>query len=381
VTAQALINGRVLLDAAFVEDRAVLIEDGRIAALVANADVASDAQRVDLAGGTLVPGFIDVQVNGGGNRLFNDDPSVETIAAIGAAHRQFGTTGFLPTLISDDADKTAAAIEATRAAIAGGVLGVLGVHIEGPFLNVARKGIHDAGKIRPISEAEIALLSQQANGKTIVTLAPETVGPEVVRRLTQAGVLVCAGHTNASAECIQEALRNGVRGFTHLFNAMSQLTAREPGVVGAALYDDNSWCGIIVDGHHVDPMVLKLALRAAPARRFMLVTDAMPSVGGRKEFQLNGQPITVSDGKCTNADGTLAGSDLDMASAVRNAVKLLDVDLAQAIAMASTNPAAFLGLDHELGRIAPGCRANLVLLDDNIEVIQSWIDGDSAGSL
>jgi N-acetylglucosamine-6-phosphate deacetylase len=381
VTAQALINGRVLLDAAFVEDRAVLIEDGRIAALVANADVASDAQRVDLAGGTLVPGFIDVQVNGGGNRLFNDDPSVETIAAIGAAHRQFGTTGFLPTLISDDADKTAAAIEATRAAIAGGVLGVLGVHIEGPFLNVARKGIHDAGKIRPISEAEIALLSQQANGKTIVTLAPETVGPEVVRRLTQAGVLVCAGHTNASAECIQEALRNGVRGFTHLFNAMSQLTAREPGVVGAALYDDNSWCGIIVDGHHVDPMVLKLALRAAPARRFMLVTDAMPSVGGRKEFQLNGQPITVSDGKCTNADGTLAGSDLDMASAVRNAVKLLDVDLAQAIAMASTNPAAFLGLDHELGRIAPGCRAHLVLLDDNIEVIQSWIDGDSAGSL
>jgi N-acetylglucosamine-6-phosphate deacetylase len=381
VTAQALINGRVLLDAAFVEDRAVLIEDGRIAALVANADVASDAQRVDLAGGTLVPGFIDVQVNGGGNRLFNDDPSVETIAAIGAAHRQFGTTGFLPTLISDDADKIAAAIEATRAAIAGGVLGMLGVHIEGPFLNVARKGIHDAAKIRPISEAEIALLSQPANGKTIVTLAPETVGPEVVRRLAQAGVLVCAGHTNASAECTQEALRNGLRGFTHLFNAMSQLTAREPGVVGAALYDESSWCGIIVDGHHVDPMVLKLALRAAPARRFMLVTDAMPSVGGRKEFQLNGQPITVSDGKCTNADGTLAGSDLDMASAVRKAVKLLDVDLAQAIAMASTNPAAFLGLDHELGRIAPDYRANLVLLDDNIEVLESWVDGDSAGSL
>jgi N-acetylglucosamine-6-phosphate deacetylase len=381
VTAQALINGRVLLDAAFVEDCAVLIEDGRIAALVANADVASDAQRVDLAGGTLVPGFIDVQVNGGGNRLFNDDPSVETIAAIGAAHRQFGTTGFLPTLISDDADKIAAAIEATRAAIAGGVLGMLGVHIEGPFLNVARKGIHDAAKIRPISEAEIALLSQPANGKTIVTLAPETVGPEVVRRLAQAGVLVCAGHTNASAECIQEALRNGLRGFTHLFNAMSQLTAREPGVVGAALYDERSWCGIIVDGHHVDPMVLKLALRAAPARRFMLVTDAMPSVGGRKSFMLNGQPINVSGGKCTNADGTLAGSDLDMASAVRNAVNLLDLDLAQAIAMASTNPAAFLGLDHELGRIAPGCRANLVLLDDNIEVLESWVDGDSAGSL
>jgi N-acetylglucosamine-6-phosphate deacetylase len=378
---QALVHGRVLIGGDFVESRAVLVEDGSIAALIDEAEVPLSFERVDLAGQTLVPGFIDTQVNGGGNRLFNDDPSVETIAAIGAAHRRFGTTGFLPTLISDDVDKIAASMDAVRTAADQRVPGALGVHIEGPFLNVARKGIHDASKIRPISTSEIELLSRPIGGKTIVTLAPEKVGANVIRQLAEAGILVCAGHTNASAASVGEALANGLRGFTHLFNAMSQLTAREAGVVGAALSDDSSWCGIIVDGYHVDPMVLKLALRAAPLRRFMLVTDAMPSVGGAKSFTLNGQTISVSGGKCTNVDGTLAGSDLDMASAVRNAVKLLDLDVADAVAIASANPAAFLALDHELGRIAPGYRANLVLLNDNIEAVETWIDGIPSGSL
>jgi N-acetylglucosamine-6-phosphate deacetylase len=201
-----------------------------------------------------------------------------------------------------------------------------------------------------------------------------------ISQLDDAGVIVCAGHTNASADCIADALKSGVRGFTHLFNAMSQLTAREPGVVGAALYDENSWCGLIVDGHHVDPRVLKIALRSTPLSRFMLVSDAMPSVGGRKSFTLGGQAISVVDGKCVNADGTIAGSDLDMASAVRNAVSMLGLDLADAAMMASANPAAFLGLDHELGRIAPGCRASLVLLDDDLQVAESWIDGVRSGS-
>ncbi len=372
--AEALVNGRVLLDGGFVTDAAVVIEDGRIAALVREGELA-DVPRFDLRGQTLVPGFIDVQVNGGGDRLFNDDPSAETIAAIGAAHRRFGTTGFLPTLISDDAEKIAAAMDATRSAIAAGVPGVLGVHIEGPFLNLEKKGIHDAAKLRPISDFEIALLSQPTGGKTVATLAPEKVPAAAIRQLTNAGVIVCAGHTNATADRVAEALKSGLRGFTHLFNAMSQMNAREPGVVGAALYDDKSWCGIIVDGHHVDPRVLAVALRAAPLRRFMLVSDAMPSVGGRKAFMLGGQQITAADGKCVNANGTLAGADLDMASAVRNAVSMLAVDLAGAVAMASANPAAFLGVDHELGRIAPGYRANLVLLDAELRVAGSWIDG------
>jgi N-acetylglucosamine-6-phosphate deacetylase len=373
---QALVNGRVLIDGEFVTGRAVVVEDGWIATIGEE----SGGETLDLQGRTLVPGFIDTQVNGGGDRLFNDDPSVETIAAIGTAHRAFGTTGFLPTLISDDSEKIEAAMDAVRSAIVRGVPGVLGVHVEGPFLNVEKKGIHDASKLRPISDEEIALLSRPTGAKTIVTLAPEKVPADAIRRLSDAGVIVCAGHTNASADCIADALRSGLRGFTHLFNAMSQMTAREPGVVGAALDDESSWCGIIVDGHHVDPRVLQIALRAAPLRRFMLVSDAMPSVGGRKGFVLDGQPIAVENGKCVNADGTLAGSDLDMASAVRNAMSMLGIDLTDAAAMASANPAAFLGLDDQLGRVAPGYRANMVLLDEDLRVVESWIDGVRSGA-
>jgi len=370
---QALVNGRILTDDGFVDGHCVMIDDGRISEV--RDGIPADAEPFDLRGGTLLPGFIDVQVNGGGDRLFNDDPSVDTIAAIGAAHRRFGTTGFLPTLISDDEAKIAAALDAARDAIAARVPGVVGVHIEGPFLNPERKGIHDRTKLREIGESEIELLSKPVGSATVLTLAPEKVPAETLRQLSDAGVIICAGHTQASADDIAEALGNGLRGFTHLFNAMSQLAPREPGVVGAALLDDASWCGIIVDGHHVDPRVLKLAMRAAPLRRFMLVTDAMPSVGGRKAFTLNGEAITVENGRCLNAAGTLAGSDLDMASAVHNAVTMLGLDITQAAAMASTNPAAFLRLDHELGRIAPGYRACLTLLDDDLHVTQTWVDG------
>ena len=377
--AQALVDGRVLIGRELVTGAAVIVDEGRVES-VSGGDVPVGAEIFDLRGQLLLPGFIDTQVNGGGGRLFNDDPSVETIAAIGRAHRSFGTTGFFPTLISDDTAKIAAAIDAARTAISAGVPGVLGVHIEGPFLNPAKKGIHDATKLRPISNSDIELLRRPTSGKTIVTLAPETVPTDAIKRLASGGVIVSAGHTQATADQIFDALRSGVRGFTHLFNAMSQLGSREPGVVGAALYDQNSWCGIIVDGHHVDPRVLKIALRATPLRRFMLVTDAMPSVGGSKSFMLNGEKISAAGGKCVNAQGTLAGSDLEMSSAVGNAVSTLGVDLADAAMMASANPAAFIGLDHELGRIAPGYRANLVLLDQQLQVIESWIDGIRSGA-
>jgi N-acetylglucosamine-6-phosphate deacetylase len=376
--AEVLVNGSILIGRELVTGHSVVIEDGRIESVSAG-DIPSGTDTVDLHGCTLVPGFIDTQVNGGGDRLFNDDPSVETIAAIGRVHRQFGTTGFFPTLISDDTAKIAAAMDAACTAIAADVPGVLGVHIEGPFLNPAKKGIHDPTKLRPISNSDVELLSRPTGGKTIVTLAPEAVPADAIKRLANAGVVVSAGHTRATADQIFEALRNGVRGFTHLFNAMSQLGSREPGVVGAALYDENSWCGIIVDGHHVDPRVLKIALRATALRRFMLVSDAMPSVGGSKAFMLNGERISAAGGKCVNAQGTLAGSDLDMASAVRNSVATLGLDLARAAMMASSNPAAFLGLDHEFDRIAPGYRANLVLLDEQLQVMESWIDGVRSG--
>jgi N-acetylglucosamine-6-phosphate deacetylase len=335
-----------------------------------------NAAREDLDGGLLLPGFIDTRVNGGGGVLFNNDQSVESIRAIGAAHRSFGTTGFLPTLISEDLDVVAQAIKATRDAIAARVPGVLGIHIEGPFLNVARKGVHDATKLRGLDESAVGLLTSLKAGKTLVTLAPEMTTPQIIERLAASGVVVSAGHTNATFKIIETALRHGVTGFTHLFNAMSQLGNREPGVVGAALDDQNSWCGIIVDGRHVSPVVLRIALRSKRHDRFMLVTDAMPGVGTQDQsFLLQGRKIFVKDGVCIDEDGRLAGSHLDMAGAVRNTVETLGIDLAEAVRMASTYPAEFLGLGQEYGKISRGFRANLVLADEAVKIKRTWIDG------
>ena len=370
----ALVNGRVLTPRGF-EAATVLVEDGRIAAVGATVPTAGH-ERIDLQGHDLLPGFIDTQVNGGGGALFNTSPTLEAIAVIGAAHRRFGTTGFLPTLISDDLTTVATAIAAVDAAMAAGVPGVLGIHVEGPFLNEDRKGIHDASKFRTLDQAAFELLTSLKRGKTLVTLAPETTTPAMIARLAAAGVTVAAGHTDADYDEVRAALAAGLRGFTHLFNAMSPLTSREPGAVGAALEDPDSWCGVIADGRHVHPAALKIAFRAKRHDRFMLVTDAMPSVGMvEKSFTLQGRTMHVVDGVCVDEDGTLAGSDLDMAGAVKNAVAIGGLTLEEAVAMASTNPAAFLGLEGELGAIAPGMKANLVEADAGLNVIRTWIDG------
>jgi N-acetylglucosamine-6-phosphate deacetylase len=375
----ALVNGRVLGDEGLVQGLGVLLENGRIIDVVPETDpLCAQATQRDLDGGILLPGFIDSQVNGGGGVLFNDAPSVEVIRKIGLAHRRFGTTGFLPTLISADLDVVARAIAAVQAAIMANVPGVLGIHIEGPFLNVARKGVHDPAKLRELDPSAVGLLTSLQGGRTLVTLAPEMTTPELIQKLVISGVVVSAGHTNATFIEITRALRHGLTGFTHLFNAMSQLTGREPGVVGAALDDPDSWCGIIVDGEHTDPVVLRIALRCKRHDRFMLVTDAMPSVGtNNKSFDLQGRRITVSGNLCLDEDGRLAGSNIDMASCVRNAVSLLGLSLPEAVRMASLYPAEFLGFGHELGRIAPGYRANLVLADDQMRVLETWIDGRS----
>lgn len=378
--ATALVGGRILSGQGFAAGFGVVIEGGRISAVVPEAEALARADdRFDLAGGRLVPGFIDTQVNGGGGVLFNDDLSVEAIAAIGAAHRKFGTTGFLPTLISDDLGAIDRALRAVEAAIAAGVPGVLGVHVEGPFLNAARAGIHDKAKFRVLDDRALTLLSSLKTGRTLVTLAPERTEPRMIGQLVAADVVVAAGHTDATYEQIRTALNSGLSGFTHLFNAMSPLGSRAPGAVGAALEDPDSYCGVIVDGRHVHPAVLRIAFRCKPLDRLMLVTDAMPSVGLKdKTFSLQGQTITVRDGVCVAPDGTLAGSDLDMAGAVRNAVDLLGLSLEDAVRLASLNPAQFLALDHELGRIAPGLRADLVLLDDDLTAAETWIAGRRA---
>jgi N-acetylglucosamine-6-phosphate deacetylase len=373
----ALINGRVMTDRGAIEQRAVLVEAGRIAAMLPPAEVPADVARHDLQGRLLLPGFIDAQVNGGGGVLFGDAPSVETLRTIAAAHARFGTTGFLPTLISGELPLIKAAIAAVDEAIAAGVPGVLGIHIEGPFLNPARKGIHDAANFRPLDDEAFELITARKRGVTMLTLAPEQTTPDWVAALVRAGVIVSAGHTDASHAQVRAALDRGLTGFTHLFNAMSPLRAREPGAVGAALDDKASWCGIIADGHHVDPVSLRVALACKGAAKLMLVTDAMPSVGAAtKTFQLQGRTITVRDGVCIAPDGTLAGCDLDMASAVRNAMRLMDVNLAEAVAMAGRNPAAFLGLGDDMGTIRSGQRANFAIADDELQVRETWIDGE-----
>lgn len=372
----ALTGGRIFTGKTVLDGQAVLIADGRIVDLVAADAVPADYARTDLGGGLLAPGFIDVQVNGGGGVLFNDTPTVDTIRTIATSHRRFGTTGLLPTLITDTEPVRRAAIDAMRRALTETVPGVLGIHLEGPFLNVARKGVHRADLIVPAGPDDIDLLCSLEVGRTLVTLAPEKAPPGMIARLAAAGVHVCAGHTAGTYDDIRAALDAGLTGFTHLFNAMSPLTSREPGVVGAALDDDGSWCGLIVDGHHVHPASLRVAIAAKKRGRMMLVTDAMPPVGARDpSFVINGETIFVIDGRCATADGTLAGSALDMATAVRNTVGLVGLPLEEALRMASAYPADFLGLELELGAIAPGYRADLVLLNDRIEVVETWIAG------
>jgi N-acetylglucosamine-6-phosphate deacetylase len=374
----ALVNGRVLTPNGLKEGLAVIVSNGKVTKVCKRKDAPKRAAIHDLNSGILTAGFIDVQVNGGGGVLFNDDPSVEAIAAIGRAHRKFGTTGFMPTLISDELDVIARAIKATRDAINQGVPGVLGVHIEGPFLSAERKGAHDSKKFRRLDESAIKLLNSLKVGRTLITLAPEETKPEFIRKLVRAGAIVSAGHTNATYEQVKAAFDAGLSGFTHIFNAMSPLTAREPGAVGAALEHEASWCGMIVDGRHVDPAVLRIALKCKPREKLMLVTDAMPTVGAaRKTFQLQGRTIKVKDGVCVAPDGALAGSDLDMNRAVRNTVAMLGLSFPEAVALATLHPAQFLGL-RDLGVIAPGARASFALLDDELRVTETWIDGVSS---
>ena len=374
MTTRIFHNGHVLTERGFERDVCVVVEDGFIVALLHGEPPAGDL--VDLDGGYLAPGFIDAQVNGGGGVLFNNDTSVDAINAIGRAHRRFGTTGFLPTLISDDAAVMQGAITATRDAIEQGVPGVLGIHLEGPYLAPARKGTHDDAKFRVPDADEIAMATSLDNGISLLTLAPERVPTESIRAIVQRGGIVTAGHTAGSYDEIRAGIDAGITGFTHLYNAMTPLQGREPGAVGAALEDDACWCGVLVDGVHVHPASLRVALKAKPRGRVFLVTDAMPMVGGDDpSFDLYGETITAIDGVVRNAAGALAGSALDMASAVRNSVHLLGLPLDEACRMAAQYPAEFLGIGGSHGRIAPGYRADLVLLDGEVCVQRSWIGG------
>lgn len=355
----------------------VLLDGATIAEVGAETGHADVDETIDLSGLTLAPGFVDLQVNGGGGVLFNDAPTVETLHKIAAAHRPFGTTACLPTLISDDKAKMQAAIEAVREAIEAGVPGIIGIHLEGPHLNPERRGVHDASQMRELDSAALGLLSSLDKGYTLVTLAPEKVDGESIRRLGDRGVRVFAGHSQASYGEVRAAIDCGLVGFTHLFNAMSQLTSREPGVVGAALDDPDTFAGVIADGHHVHPASLGIALRAKPRGKVFLVTDAMPTVGSAsREFDLHGIRVSAMGGRCVTDDGTLAGSDIGMIDAVKFVVGSGLADVQEALRMAATYPAHALGASDRLGYARPGYRANLVAFDADLNVTHSFIDGE-----
>jgi N-acetylglucosamine-6-phosphate deacetylase len=380
MTRTALVGARILAGSTFLKGHAVVIDGERIAAVMRDADVPPDCERVALDGGDLLPGFIDCQVNGGGGVLFNDAPTVEGIKTIGAAHRRFGTTGFLPTLISDDLAVMDKAIHAVEDALAQHVPGVLGIHLEGPYLNPSRAGIHDRAQLRKIDDDAIDRLTRLCGGRTVVTLAPECVPPGTIAKLRAKGAIVCAGHSAATYDETKDALAEGLSGFTHLFNAMSPFTSREPGMVGAALSDRESWCGLIADMLHVHPASIAVALRAKWPDRFFLVTDAMPTVGwDQTTFMLGATPITAKDSRLTGPDGTLAGAHLDMATAVRNMIARVGIAPESAVSMASASPAAFLGIDAVRGRIAPGLAADLVHVNrtagGGMDVLATWIGG------
>ena len=377
MAATALVGARIFDGTRLLDGHAVVLDGGRITAVIADRDLPAGVSRLKVTG-LLAPGFIDWQVNGGGGVLFNETTTMAGIAAIGAAHRRFGTVAFLPTLITDTRPKMREALAATAAAL-GKVPGVVGVHLEGPFLNPERKGVHDPRLMRLIDEDDVAAITTAKAGRIVMTVAPEKVPSPVIARLSAAGVVLSAGHTAASYDTIRGARDAGLTGFTHLYNAMPPLAGREPGPVGAALDDEDAWCGLIVDLHHVSAASLRIAIAARGWHRMTLVTDAMPTVGSSEtEFTLLGRVVRRRDGTLKTDDGTLAGSDLDMASAVRNTISALGLPLEAALHMASRAPAEFLGLGGELGRIAPGYRASLVLLDDQLVVTETWIDGMSA---
>ena len=367
--AQRLFDGH-----SFIDDQVLTITDGVISAIDQNTDDAD----ITVAG-LVVPGYIDLQVNGGGGALFNDEPSIDHLKTIMTAHAKYGTTAMMPTLISDKIEVMTQAADAVAQAIAKKMPGIIGIHFEGPHLSLAKKGTHCAELIRPIADAEWQILSRQDIGQVMVTLAPETVSAQDITRMVKLGIKVCLGHTNADFATAQKAVDAGATGFTHLFNAMSPLQGREPGVVGCALLNDNTQCGLIVDGHHVDFTSCQLAIKTKPAGGIFLVTDAMPPVGtDMKEFPLYDRTVYVENGKLTSTTGELAGSSLDMATAVKNTHLGLKIPLDESLRMASLYPAQYLYENKERvrGQLSIGMQADMLVLTDDLSVGETWISGE-----
>ncbi|NWJ23355.1 N-acetylglucosamine-6-phosphate deacetylase [Rhizobium sp. RM] len=376
---KALVGTRIFDGTTWHEGKALLIDGGRVSQIIDREALPSGTISIDAAGFLMVPGFVDLQVNGGGGVMFNNQPDVEGVARICAAHAKFGTTALMVTLITDRPDVTAKAAQAGIVAWNDKVPGFLGLHFEGPHLSVARKGTHDPNLIRKMESGDLALLTATKADLPYIltTIAPESVSTEQVSALRQAGIIVSLGHTEAGFSVAKNYADAGASMVTHLFNAMSPLGHREPGLVGAAISSSKLDCGLIADGFHVDPAAMGIALRAknGPGRIF-LVTDAMSTIGTNDDgFELNGRRVYRNGGRLTLADGTLAGADIDMLSCIRFVHEKLQIPLEEALRMASTYPAQAIAASGK-GELLPGFDADFVLLTPSLDIDSTWIGGE-----
>lgn len=380
-----LIHGATIFDGAALRPGSVLVEDDTIAAVLPADATVPGARRQHLSGGILAPGFVDLQVNGGGGVMFNDAPEPETLVRIAEAHARLGALSILPTLITDTAETTRRAVAAVSRALAAGIPGIVGLHLEGPHLSQARKGAHDPALIRPMAAEDLGFLCDAARSLPVlkITIAPECVDNEQISKLADAGALISLGHTDAGHASCVAAVEAGARVVTHLFNAMSPLAVRDPGLVGAALGLGALSAGVIADGIHVHPATLRIALaaKAGPGALF-LVSDAMATAGSEIDtFTLNGREIRRAAGRLTLADGTLAGADLDLAQAIRVLTRQVGATLVQALSMATSIPADVAGIGGDAGRLLPGRRADLVHLSPELHLSGVWRRGEPVAPL
>jgi N-acetylglucosamine-6-phosphate deacetylase len=371
---QALLGPRIYSGETFFDKHALLFEAETVVGIVAKDNIPNEFIVNDVGGGVLAPGFIDLQVNGGGGVLFNNSPTKESLKSMTKAHQFFGTTSIMPTVISDSIEKLEACGNAVKEEIKVNSA-IVGLHIEGPFFSQKYRGIHSEHFITEWNPNYIELIQNLKELSVILTIAPECVPLDQIKLLSTMGVKLQAGHTDANFDRISEAINCGLNGFTHLYNAMSQISPREPGVVGASLHFDKTVASIIVDCHHVHPSLVQLAFKQKPKGKLFFVSDAMATIHNDDSFELYGEVLKNTNGKIVNAAGKLAGSSITQIDAIKNAVNVCNIPLDEALSMASRYPAEYLGIDNHLGYLKSGYRADIVHFDSSFDVLNVWASG------
>jgi len=372
----ALCCSKVFTGGNTLNRHAVVIHGSTIHEIIPIEKLDTNIAKINIPDSLLSPGFIDLQVNGAAGYLFSTSPTEKTLKKICEVHRQFGTTNILPTLISSDTNRIRSGISTVEYFIRSGIGGVLGIHIEGPYINNQKRGMHRKVSAPTFNQESVALLSSLSYGTTLITLAPESIPANSISALVDRQNVVAIGHSEASYEESLAALNQGATGFTHLFNAMKPLHSRDPGCLGAGLYDENSWVSIIADGIHVHPANIRIALAVKPSGKIILVSDAIVTpYCSNKTISYGSHVIYVQDGRCILSDGTIAGSCITLLDAIKYLTNELNVSLAEALRMASTYPAHAIKRSNELGYIAPGYIANLSVLTSDLKVIETWVNG------